>query len=171
MAPRVTAIVAMDRNGVIGAENQLPWHLSSDLQRFKRTTLGHTLVMGRKTFESIGKPLPGRKTIVLSRNLQLELKDVAIAASWDEVLRIAADETRLFVVGGAEIYKLLLPYCDEVMVTRVLTKVAGDTIFPEWSWWNWSCQYRETVPQGPKDQWPTEVELRVRPAAMGTVTV
>ena len=161
MAPRVTAIVAMDRNGLIGNGNQLPWKLSSDLQRFKRTTMGHTLVMGRKTFESIGKPLPGRKTIVLSRNADLRIEGVQVAADWDGVLTLCPEETHLFVVGGAEIYKLLLPHCDEVLVTRVMTQATGDVYFPEWDWWNWNCQYRELVPQGAKDEWPTEVELRV----------
>jgi dihydrofolate reductase len=161
MAPRVTAIVAMDRNGLIGNGNQLPWKLSSDLQRFKRTTMGHTLVMGRKTYESIGKPLPGRKTIVLSRNAGLKIEGVQVAADWKGVLTLCPEETHVFVVGGAEIYKLLLPHCDEVLVTRVMTQATGDVFFPEWDWWNWNCQYRELVPQGPKDEWPTEVELRV----------
>jgi len=161
MAPRVTAIVAMDRNGLIGNGNELPWKLSSDLQRFKRTTIGHTLVMGRKTFDSIGRPLPGRKTIVLSRNSQRLIEGVSIAANWDEVLASCVNESHLFIVGGAEIYKLLLPHCDDVLLTRVLTRSTGDVYFPEWDWWNWSCFYREFIPQGPRDQWPTEVEWRV----------
>lgn len=161
MAPRVTAIVAMDRNGVIGNGNQLPWKLSSDLQRFKKTTMGHTLVMGRKTYESIGKPLPGRTTIVLSKNSGLRIEGAQVASDWRGVLSLCEGETHLFVVGGAEIYRLLLPYCDEVLVTRVMTHSKGDVYFPEWDWWNWSCEFRESIPQGPKDEWPTEVELRV----------
>ena len=161
MALRVTAIVAMDRNGLIGNGNELPWKLSSDLQRFKRTTLGHTLVMGRKTFDSIGRPLPGRKTIVLSRNSNLNIDGVSVAANWNEVLVCGGATAHLFVVGGAEIYKLLLPHCDDVLLTRVLTQSTGDVYFPEWDWWNWSCLYREFVPQGPRDQLPTEVEWRV----------
>lgn len=161
MAPRVTAIVAMDRNGLIGDGNGLPWKLSSDLQRFKRTTMGHTLVMGRKTFESIGKPLPGRKTIVMSRQAGLKLDGVQTASDWNSVLELASHESHVYVVGGAEIYALLLPHCDEVLVTRVLAHAKGDVYFPEWDWWNWSCSYREIIPQGPKDDWPSEVELRV----------
>lgn len=166
MTVRVTAIVAMDRNGVIGCDNQLPWHLSTDLQRFKKWTMGHTLVMGRKTYDSIGKPLPGRKTIVLTRNKDLSIPGVQVASDWQGVLELAAAEAHLFIVGGAEIYRLLLPYCDEVLVTRVLTEVQGDTYFPEWPAEQWECVYRESVPQGPRDQWPTEVELRVRPSAV-----
>lgn len=161
MAPRVTAIVAMDRNGLIGNGNELPWKLSSDLQRFKRTTIGHTLVMGRKTFDSIGRPLPGRKTIVLSRNSHLNIEGVSVAANWEDVLIRCGDASHLFVVGGAEIYKLLLPQCDDVLLTRVLTRSTGDVYFPEWDWWNWNCCFREFIPQGPRDQWPTEVEWRV----------
>jgi dihydrofolate reductase len=164
MAPRVTAIVAMDRNGVIGCDNQLPWHLSTDLQRFKKRTMGHTLVMGRKTYDSIGKPLPGRKTIVLTRNKGLAIPGVQVASDWQSVLDLSATEAHLFIVGGAEIYRLLLPHCDEVLVTRVLTEVQGDTYFPDWAAEQWECIYRESVPQGPRDQWPTEVELRVRPS-------
>lgn len=159
---RVTAIVAMDRHGLIGDGNNLPWKLSSDLQRFKRTTMGHMLVMGRKTFDSIGKPLPGRRTIVLSRNRGLSIEGVQVAHDWNSVLECAGNETHLFVVGGAEIYKLLLPYCDDVLVTRVMTQAKGDVFFPEWDSWNWHCEFREFVPQGPKDEWPTEVEWRMR---------
>lgn len=165
MKIRVTAVVAMDRKGVIGSNNQLPWQLSSDLQRFKKCTMGHTLVMGRKTYDSIGKPLPGRKTIVLTRNQQLAIPKVEIATTWDQVLEKSSGESRIFVVGGAEVYKLLLPVCDDVLVTRVLTEVDGDTFFPDWPWWEWPCQFREFYPQGSRDQWPTETELRVRPVA------
>lgn len=123
------AIAAMSLNRVIGVGNRIPWHLPADFQWFKRTTLGHRLLMGRRTFESIGKPLPGRETFVLSRQ-SLTLPGAAViprldAVDWD------ADPREVFVCGGAQIYTLALPQCSDLFLTLVLREVSdGDAFFP-----------------------------------------
>jgi dihydrofolate reductase len=123
------AIVAMAANRVIGAGNKIPWHLPEDLKFFKATTLGHPVIMGRKTYDSIGKPLPGRQNMILSRMMP-ETPGVTVFRSPEELLRLE-NSGDLFVIGGAEIYKLLLPWCDELIVTHVPKSVRGDAWFPE----------------------------------------
>jgi dihydrofolate reductase len=121
------AIAAMSRERVIGCEGKIPWHLSEDLKFFKRTTLGHVIVMGRKTFESLGKPLPGRENWVVSRRASFEgvqmFRDPADVPE-------PADGREVFVIGGAEIYAALLPRCQEILLTHVNRSVPGDTWFP-----------------------------------------
>ena len=121
------AIVAMSPNRVIGADGQIPWHISEDLKFFKRTTLGHAVLMGRKTFESIGKPLPGRENLVLSRTA--DFPGVRMVRSLDEITE-PADGRLLYVIGGAELYAALMPRCSELLLTRVAMNVTGDTFFP-----------------------------------------
>ena len=123
------AIVAMSENRVIGAAGGIPWHLPEDFQFFKRTTLGHAIVMGRKTYESLGKPLPGRKNIVLTTQ-QLVTPEVTVIHSIEELSKLNIPSEEIFVIGGAEIYKLLLPACDTLFVTHVHGTVEGDTFFP-----------------------------------------
>lgn len=121
------AIVAMSPQRVIGAAGRIPWHISEDLKFFKRTTLGHSVLMGRKTFDSIGKPLPGRENLVLSRTA--EISGVRMVRSLDEI-QGPADGRKLFVIGGAELYSALLPRCGTILLTRVTIDVPGDTFFP-----------------------------------------
>ncbi|MDD5199367.1 MAG: dihydrofolate reductase [Terrimicrobiaceae bacterium] len=123
------AIAAMALNRAIGHEGRIPWHLPKDLQFFKRTTLGHVVVMGRKTFDSLGRPLPGRENIVLSRH-PLDVPGVRRAASPDEIAE-PADGRKLFVIGGAEIYRALLPRCEELLLTVVKLTPPADTFLPE----------------------------------------
>ncbi len=123
------AIAAMALNRAIGHEGRIPWHLSKDLKFFKRTTLGHAVVMGRKTYESIGRPLPNRENIVLSRH-PLEAPGIRHAASVAEIEE-PADGRRMFVIGGAEIYKALLPRCEELLLTVVKLTPPADTFLPE----------------------------------------
>jgi len=123
------AIAAMARNRAIGHEGRIPWHLPADLKFFKRTTLGHVIVMGRKTFDSLGRPLPGRENVVLSRR-PLDVPGVRRAASLDEIVE-PADGRKLFVIGGAEIYRALLPRCDEVLLTVVNLEPEADTFLSE----------------------------------------
>jgi len=123
------AIAAMAENRVIGNDNRLPWHLPEDFKFFKQQTMGHVLVMGRKTFASIGKPLPGRDTIVLSRNSQ-PINGVRIMRSIEELITFQSDKT-LYICGGANIYEQLLPYCSELLLTRVKLRPQGDAFFPE----------------------------------------
>jgi len=119
----------MAENRVIGNEGTIPWHLPEDFKFFKATTMGHAILMGRKTYESIGKPLPGRENIVLSRTMP-ETQGITVIRSLDE-LNEPTDGRDLFVIGGEEIYRLLLPKVQELYVTRVKTIVDGDTHFPE----------------------------------------
>jgi dihydrofolate reductase len=121
-------IVAMARNGVIGVDNKLPWKLSADLARFKRLTMGHHIIMGRKTFESIGRALPGRTTVVLTRS-EFVASGVIVAPSLDEAYEVARDDDEPFVCGGAEVYKLALPTVDRVYLTVVERDFEGDAFF------------------------------------------
>lgn len=140
------AIAAMAENRVIGSGGAIPWHLPEDFKFFKRTTMGHTLLMGRKTFDSIGRPLPGRKTVVLSRSgapqIAKSFPEVLVLTDWRELAEKpvvnelpgdVGDENkrRVFVAGGAEIYRQLLPYCTELLLTRLRLQPEGDTFFPE----------------------------------------
>ncbi len=122
------AIVAMAQNRVIGAEGMIPWHLPEDLRFFKTTTLGHAIVMGRKTYDSLGRPLPGRQNIILSRTMP-ETIGLTIVRSPEELL-LRENHEEFFVIGGAEIYTLLLPACHELLVTYVPREMVGDTFFP-----------------------------------------
>jgi dihydrofolate reductase len=125
----IKAIVAMAENRVIGNAGTIPWHLPEDFKFFKTTTMGHAILMGRKTYESIGKPLPGRENIVLSRTMP-ETPGVTVIHSLDE-LKEPTDGRDLFVIGGEEIYRLLLPRVQELYVTKVPRVIEGDTHFPE----------------------------------------
>ena len=124
----MTAIVAMALNRVIGRDGGVPWKLKGELAFFKRTTMGHVVVMGRRTFESIGRPLPGRENVVVSRSVAA-IEGVRVVGSPEEVVE-ATDGRTTFVIGGAEIYRALLPRCDEVLLTVVLGEVEGDTVLP-----------------------------------------
>ena len=136
---RVSIIAAMSENGVIGRGGTLPWHLADDLQRFKRLTMGHTIVMGRKTWESIGRPLPGRRMVVISRQCDYRPEGVEVVAGLDEALQVAeaAGENEAFIIGGAEIYRLALSRADRLLLTHVRANVDGDTRFPEVDWNEW----------------------------------
>lgn len=121
------AIAAMSRNRVIGADGNLPWRLSEDLKFFKRTTLGHVILMGRKTYDSIGRPLPGRETWVLSR--EADIPGVRVLRDVSEI-EAPTEGRKLFLVGGAQLYAVLLPQCTELFLTLVARDVEGDAFFP-----------------------------------------
>lgn len=122
--PHLTAIVAMDQNRLIGADGKLPWHLPEDLAFFKKTTLGHPILMGRKTFESIGRPLPKRKNIVLTRDETWSHEGVEVIHSPDAIAKM---DGQIFIIGGAEIYQALSPLIDEWLVSHVHHSYQGDT--------------------------------------------
>jgi dihydrofolate reductase len=141
---RISIIVAVAENGVIGQRGQLPWRLSADLQRFKRLTMGHTIIMGRRTWESIGRALPGRRTVVVTRQAEYRVADpsVSVVGSFDEALAVAnsAGDSEAFVVGGSEIYRAALSRSDRLYITIVMADVDGDTYFvgeKEWRDWDW----------------------------------
>lgn len=129
--PTVTLIVAAAENNAIGKGNKMPWHLPNDFKYFKKNTLEHSVVMGRKTYQSIGKPLPERRNIVLTRDLTYKSDEVDVANSLREVFSYCRDEHEIFIIGGAEIYKQALPYADKVLLTRVHTELEADAFFPE----------------------------------------
>ena len=129
---------AQDKNGVIGKDNQLPWHLPEDLKHFKRTTMGHPIVMGRKTYESIGKPLPGRENIVLTRDRQFRAEGCIVLHSIDQLYDwINRYDGEVFITGGAHIFQLLLPVAERFYVTKIAESFAGDTYFPSIDWSQW----------------------------------
>lgn len=129
--PLVTLIVAAADNGVIGRANALPWHLPDDLKRFKQLTLGKPIVMGRKTFESIGKPLPGRQNIVMTRDTNYRRDGVTVVHGVDESLRATGDAPEIMVIGGAELFQKFLPVAGRVHLTRVHGDIEGDVRWPE----------------------------------------
>jgi dihydrofolate reductase len=128
---RYSLIVAMSENRVIGRDGGLPWRLSADLRRFKRLTMGHHIVMGRKTYDSIGRPLPGRTSVVISRDGNYAPDGVLLARSIDHAKQLASQDTEVFFIGGGEIYRQVLPEVDRIYVTLVHAEVDGDTLFPE----------------------------------------
>lgn len=153
-SPSISLVVAMARNRVIGRNNALPWRLSEDLRRFKATTLGKPILMGRKTFESIGKPLPGRRNIVLTRDPAWRAEGVDVVRSVEEALRKAGDAPELAVIGGAEVYRLVLPLAQRIYLTRVEADVSGDTSFPEIDFAQWREQQTGTQPADERNQYP-----------------
>ncbi|MFZ9667525.1 MAG: dihydrofolate reductase [Steroidobacteraceae bacterium] len=156
-APRLTLIVAVADNGVIGREGGLPWRLSEDLRRFKQRTLGRPVVMGRKTWESLGKPLPGRTNIVITRrgDYQVDVSGVIVARDLDAAIAAAGDVDEVMIIGGAEIYALALPRADLVELTQVHAIVEGDTVFPALPSADWKEISRTDHPADERNQYPT----------------
>ncbi len=150
----LTAVVAMTPNGVIGLDGDMPWKLKSDLARFKRLTMGGWLVMGRKTFDSIGRPLPGRQTLVLTRNRDWTSPGVSVTHEPDAVVALTRSAPA-FVVGGAEIYRLLWNACDRVLLTRVLADIQGDTKL-DVDWDDFVIRNQLRLSASEKDSYPTE---------------
>jgi dihydrofolate reductase len=136
--PAISMIVARSRNHVIGRDNQMPWKISADLQFFKRVTMGHPVIMGRKTWESIGRPLPGRRNIVVSRNPDLQLNGAEVAGSLDEALNRLSEAPRVFVIGGEQLFKQSFDKADRLYITEIDIDINdGDTFFqvPDESSW------------------------------------
>ena len=158
--PLVSLLVAVARNGVIGRDNALPWRLRSDLRRFKALTMGKPILMGRRTFDSIGKALPGRRSIVLTRDRGFSVSDVATVHDWEEALAAAADAPELVVIGGNAVFDLALPHANRIYLTEVEAAPEGDVVFPGFD----RSRFRETLrqphPAGEHDEHPfTYVDL------------
>ncbi|WP_313800505.1 dihydrofolate reductase [Cytobacillus sp.] len=146
----ISLMWAMDNNRVIGYNNQLPWHLPEDLKFFKRTTMGHPIAMGRKTWDSIGRPLPGRENIVITRNPAFTCEGCTVLNTIVELLEYSRQkDEEIFVIGGAEIFKLILPDADKLYLTRIYDEFEGDTFFPELNMEEWSLLSKE---KGIKDE-------------------
>lgn len=137
--PCISAILAMSENRVIGKNNQLPWHLAADLIHFKTLTTGHPIIMGRKTFTSIGKPLPNRTNIILTRDCHFKAPGCVVVTTIDHALECGkeVDEKEVFVIGGAEIYHQCMPFVNKIYLTLVHTTIEGDTFFPELNQAEW----------------------------------
>ncbi|MDR3393250.1 MAG: type 3 dihydrofolate reductase [Sulfuriferula sp.] len=138
MRPIISLIAAMAKNRVIGIRNTLPWQLPADLQYFKKLTLGHPVIMGRKTFESIGRPLPGRLNIIISRNAYQAPDGSKVADSIASAIALCADYDEVFFIGGEELYRQALPQADRLYLTEIDAEIEGDAWFPEFSHTDWA---------------------------------
>jgi dihydrofolate reductase len=143
---RIIIVVAVADNGVIGKDNALLWRLPDDMKFFKSITMGKPIVMGRKTYASIGRPLPGRKNIVISRQNALAIDRCVVVDSLVAAFASAGDVAEVAIVGGAEIYKQSLPFADTIYLTRVHAQIAGDVFFPELDAKQWEAIHREDHP-------------------------
>jgi dihydrofolate reductase len=150
----VALIVAMTRSGVIGKDGQLPWRLSADLRRFKTLTMGHALIMGRKTYSSLGRPLPGRTSIVITRQASLDLPaEVLVVHSLAEALHHVGHDDSPFVIGGGEVFALALPLAERLHVTWVEAEIDGDAYFPPWNLHEWRLVAEERHSADAKNQY------------------
>jgi dihydrofolate reductase len=140
---KLAIIVAMAANRTIGIDNALPWRIPEDLKHFKALTMGHHMIMGRKTFDSIGKPLPGRITVVVTRNRNLRIDGCIVVHSLQEAIDACAGDEEIFIVGGAELYAQALPLTQMLHVTEIQLNVAGDAHFPEFDRSEWIEEARE----------------------------
>ena len=145
--PVVQIVVAYSRNRVIGRENSLPWRLPGDLAHFKRTTMGCPIVMGRNTWESLGKPLAGRLNVVISRNANYEAHGARVCATVEDALALCSDAPRVCIIGGEQIFKVALPITDEIVATEIRADIEGDTWFPEIPAQEWEEVERRPQPE------------------------
>ncbi|MFO8036267.1 MAG: dihydrofolate reductase [Anaerolineales bacterium] len=160
----ISLIVAMDEKGGIGTDGQLPWHLSTDLQHFKRVTMGHHLIMGRKTYQSISKKLPRRTMIVLTRDRHFSADGCLLAHSLPEALTIAEDrgEKEVFVIGGASVFREALPLAEQLYLTRVHAVVEADTFFPALDLDSWTLASERHVEADASNQYPFTIRHYLR---------
>ena len=148
---KISLIVAVASNGVIGHNGQMPWHLSADLKRFKQITMGKPIIMGRKTFESIGKALPGRTNIIISHNRAYQQPDCLMCHDLESALLIGCKESNeVFVIGGSALFAATLPYATTLHLTEIHQEFVGDTYFPEWDRTKWTVVSQETVGNDPQ---------------------
>ena len=161
--PHLSIIAAVAHSRVIGRGGELPWRLSRDLRRFKRLTMGHSIIMGRKTFESIGRLLPGRHTIVVTRQPDWTFDGAVICHSLQEAVRVTQPgETEAFVIGGASLYATALPLAERMYLTHVEADVAGDTYFPIWNPANWEIVSQESHPADAENDYATRFVVYTR---------
>ena len=162
---KISLIVAMGENRVIGVGGKIPWHLPADFKRFKEVTTGHPIVMGRRTFESIGKSLPGRTNIVITRDANYQREGIVTVTSPDAAITAATsapDDDEMFVIGGAEIYKLFLPRAERIYLTKVYGAFGGDAFFPELDESEWELIFEEQHSLDEKNAFPFVFQLYER---------
>ena len=158
MTPKLVAVVARSRNGVIGANNELPWRLSSDLKRFKTLTMGKPMIMGRRTWDSIGRPLPGREIIVLTRDPHFKAEGAHVATSPAAALATArrlasiVEASEIIIAGGEDVFRAFLDQTDRIELTEVALDIVGDAYFPPLDTAQWRVTAHEAPPRGPKDE-------------------
>lgn len=146
----ISLLLAMDKNQLIGKDNDLPWRLPADLAYFKRVTMGHPIIMGRKTYDSIGRPLPGRENIIITRDTTYKAEGCKVIHSIDEIVKMSEEtDQELFVIGGAEIFKEILPHSDRLYITEIEEEFEGDTYFPVFNKIEWKVISKE---KGIKDE-------------------
>lgn len=156
----ISAIVAVSENNVIGRDGHLPWHLSADLKRFKAITTGHSIILGRKNYDDIGRPLPNRTNYVLTRNADFSAPGCVVCNDLESAIQAAenAGETECFVIGGAAIYDLAMPLTKKLYLTKVHADVDGDVFFPQWGS-GWHKISEEAFPADEKNDFPTTFEV------------
>jgi dihydrofolate reductase len=150
----LSIIVAFDRNRLIGKNNLLPWHLPADLKHFRTLTMGHHMIMGRRTYESIGKPLPGRVSVVITRQKGLEIPGCIVVNDFDEAIESCGAQEEVFVIGGAEIFNCTMPLATRLYITRIDHAFEGDTWFPEINPSDWKEVSIESHTSDEKNPWP-----------------
>lgn len=168
--PLISLVAAMAENGTIGRDNGLPWRLADDLKRFKALTMGKLLLMGRKTYESIGRPLPGRTSLVLTRDREWRAEGVVVVRSLGQALGIARDAEELMAIGGAEIYRLLMPFARRIYLTLVHAEIPGDTFFPDFDPTQWADVECHSYPADERNAYPftfVTLERKSDPQAPG----
>jgi len=152
---RLSIIAALSSNNVIGRDNDLPWHLSTDLKRLKALTMGHHMIMGRKTYDSIGRPLPGRTIVVITRDPSFAAEGVKIVHSLEDAIQVAAGDDEPFIAGGAQIFEQAIHRADRMYLTRVHAEVEGDTWFPDFDDVSeWQLTDSEHFDAGEKNDYP-----------------
>lgn len=168
--PRLTAVVAVDHRLLIGADGDLPWRLPGDLKRFRAVTMGHPILMGRATHASIGRPLPGRQNIVITRNPSFEAPGCTVAHSIDEAIAACGEADEAFVIGGSTIYEAFWPRLDRLHLTVVHGSFDGDTWFRAFDLANWMVVEAIDHPRSDRDPWASTVFVLERRAASGADT-
>ncbi|MCA9217071.1 MAG: dihydrofolate reductase [Planctomycetales bacterium] len=161
---RVSIIVAVADNGIIGQNEDLPWRLSSDLKRFKRTTMGHPMIMGRKTYDTIGRPLPGRTSIIVTRNSDFSAEGCLVSNDVEAAIELARgcehrDAPEVFIIGGRQIYELTLDLADRLHWTQVCASPPGDTYFPNVDWSRWHLVSEEHFDADEKNEFETNYQI------------
>ena len=142
---KISIIVAMSKNSIIGLNNKLPWHISEDLKNFKKITLNHCVIMGRKTYDSIGKPLKDRRNIVISRDNSLFIEGVEVVNSLDKAISLVENSSEIFIIGGEQIYSISLPLATHLYITKVDSDYKGDAVFPNFIQKEWKEIAREDL--------------------------
>ncbi len=155
----LSMIVAHANNRVIGKDNDMPWHLPADLAYFKKTTLGKPIIMGRKTFQSIGRPLPGRKNIVISRDENFQAEGVAVVNSVEAALSLVSESEEVMVIGGGAIYQHCLGAAQRLYITHIDAEIDGDTLFPEYDLTVWKKVASDIRPSDEKNQYQLDFSV------------